>query len=278
MLISINGEMIPETNAKISVFDRWFLYWDALFETIPVVKGNIFRLSEHLDRLLDWSSKMCIKLPWKKEDLVKFCEKVVQKNHNYDYEKIKIILSRGISWYGANIEELENCKPNLVIYCVENKLPWEVDIKKWLKLITTHDIRPYPAIKSTSYIASILWNIYAKQKGFDDVLFVNANGDILEGSGFNFFIIKNDTFVTPKENILDGITAQKTIKIIEKLWYKIERRKINLLDIWNISEAFITSTTKKILPVTSINNVLIGNSWIWNKTIEVIKQFSLIYY
>ena len=110
------------------------------------------------------------------------------------------------------------------------------------------------------------------------MLFVNANGDILEGSGFNFFIIKNDTFVTPKENILDGITAQKTIKIIEKLWYKIERRKINLLDIWNISEAFITSTTKKILPVTSINNVLIGNSWIWNKTIEVIKQFSLIYY
>lgn len=49
------------------------------------------------------------------------------------------------------------------------------------------------------------------------MLFVNANGDILEGSGFNFFIIKNDTFVTPKENILDGITAQKTIKIIEKL-------------------------------------------------------------
>lgn len=278
MLISINGKLFDERDAKISIFDRGFLYGDGIFETIPVAAWKAFWLSEHLDRLFDGCSKMLIDLPWTKEEVTTFCETVVEKNHAHPYEKIKIILSRGSSWYSANIEDLKQCLPNLVVYCIENKLPSGDEINNGLKIMTTKQIRPYPEIKSTSYIASILWNIYAKEKGFDDILFVDAERNILEWSGFNFFVVKDWVFRTPDSDVLDGITAQKTIEAIKKLWYTVERWTINFADIANVSEAFITSTTKKIVPVMSIDDVTIGDGGMWTKTRAVIEKFTEMYF
>jgi len=89
--------MFNEKDAKISIFDRGFLYWDALFETIPVVNWKIFWLNEHLDRLFNWCDEMHINIPWTKNDLIKFCNTIVKENNNHNYEKIKIILSRGVN-------------------------------------------------------------------------------------------------------------------------------------------------------------------------------------
>jgi len=278
MIISINWHLLDEKDAKISIFDRWFLYGDWIFETIPIAGWKTFWLSEHLDRLLDWSSRMLMKLPRTKDEISKFCTSVVKASHANHYEKVKIILSRWTSWYGANIEELDKCKPNLVIYCIENKLTTVDQIKKGLNVMTTNQIRPYPKIKSTSYIASILGNIYAKKDWFDDILFIDDNQNSLEGSWFNVFIIRNWMFITPDEDVLDGITAQKTIEAIESMWYKVHREKINLSNLWEVSEIFITSTTKKILPVVSIDKQLINNGQPWTKTLEVIDCFTKMYY
>lgn len=224
MIVCLNGKFVHEHEAKISVFDRGFLYGDGVFETVPAAHGKIFWLEEHTERLLNSCEKLNIIPLWTREQIMKFVQETFDKNHKTDFEKLKVVLSRGLSNNPANIENISPCKPNLVIYCTENIFPAKKFLEQGIKLMTTHQGRPYPKIKTLSYVPSVLGTILAKRQGFDDALFIDHDSHVLEGTSFNVFEVMRgnvkvfNSYQNEVQNIVSSIGSgyQRDLQLTKK--------------------------------------------------------------
>ncbi len=279
LLVYVNGEFVPESEAKISVFDHGFLYGDGVFEGIRAYNGRVFKLKEHIDRMYDCAKVIKLKIPLTKQEFMDAILETLRKNGLRD-AYIRPIVTRGVGDLGLNPEVCTN--PQVIIITK----PWGAmygDLyEKGLKAVTVTvrrnaiDSLP-PNIKSLNYLNNILAKIEANAKGGDEAIFLDHNGYISEGSGDNIFVVKNGVVYTPPTlNNLRGITRAVTVEIIEKLGIPFRETNLGLFDLYSADEMFVTGTAAEICPITEIDGRVVGDGKPGEITKKLMQEFRKI--
>lgn len=245
--VFINDEFVPEENAFLHVYDLSIQRGYGVFDFFKVVNSVPVFLDEHLDRFYFSAAQMRLSVNYGSDELKKIIFELLQKN-NVTNTGVRIKLTGGYSPDGYQIS-----KPNLIISARSFISPTKEQFEKGIKLVSYEHQRQMPEVKSIDYLMAIWLQPFIKQNNADDVLY-HQNGIISECPRSNFFIITNENkIVTPSKNILKGVMRMKVFEVA-KSNFEIEERDITIEEIKTAKEAFITSTTKSILPVCGFEN------------------------
>ena len=262
----VNGEIVPESQAKVSISDTGFLYGDAVFDTTRTFGHRIFKLQEHLDRLYDSLKYMRIDPGLTKSETADLTMQVMEANlpllDEEDDYWVTQRFTRGVR--GAS----DGLKPTVVVEC--QPLPF-VERARFFRdglPVVTPSIRRTPPealsprAKAHNYLNLIQGDLEVKAQNPDALpILLDLNGNICEGSGANFFIVKDGALATPREQyVLAGISRQTTIELAHELGIEVKEADIDLFDAYTADEAFITSTSWCICPVASVNGSPIAGS------------------
>lgn len=272
--VFMNGSLINETEAKLSIYDSALMFGDMVFEMTRSFDGVQFKLEEHIDRLLTGVKILRIPLEMSKTEILDACYEVIDANkENFaadDEHRLMIDVSRGLLGIYHNIDGLHK-GPNVII--ADFPLRWTVAgmsrfFDKGINMVVTSQ-RAIPAslmdpkIKNRSRLFYLMANIEAAQiKGDNNwALLQGTDGFITEGTGDNFFIIKDGTVISPEgRDILRGISRDFVMsEICGDLNIPCIEKNIDQYDVYTADEAFITGTPFCMLPVTSLNALPIGN-------------------
>lgn len=275
MIICVNGEFIDSEEAKISVFDHGLLYGDGVFDTIAAVNGQIYWLDEHIDRLMEGCSLLRIKIPWTREKLIAWSRQLFDLNQ-VPTSRLRITITRGEG--EAPIYAIRHCQPNLIIFATPLDLPQESLYHRGLSLKTVTHNRIFPRVKSLSFLPSILGFIDASECDADDAVFLKDKQYVLEGSTFNIFAVAGRTIFTPNDDILLGVTRAKVIDLARNAGCSVVEGPLMLSDMLRMDEAFITGTTKRIIPISHVDRCRIGAKTPGDVTIELLTLFRKSYF
>jgi branched-chain amino acid aminotransferase len=276
LLVYLDGEFVPESEAKISVFDHGFLYGDGVFEGIRAYNGRVFRLKEHIDRLYDSAKTIDLEIPVSKDKFIEIILETLRKNKLRD-AYIRPIVTRGVGDLGLDPRKCG--KPSIIVITQ----PWGKlygDLyERGLTAITvgirrnSYDALP-PNIKSLNYLNNILAKIEANAKGGDEAIFLDRNGYVSEGSGDNIFIVKNGVVLTPPTiNNLKGVTREAVIEIIHRLGIPFKEMNLGLYDLYTADEVFVTGTAAEIAPIVVIDGRKIGDGKPGKMTKKLMEEF-----
>ncbi|MCO4754666.1 MAG: aminotransferase class IV [Bacteriovoracaceae bacterium] len=255
--VNINGEILSQENAKISVFDRGFLFGDSIYDVTYSQSNSFVFLDEHLDRL--WNSArligMEIQLP--REVLV---QRILDtaKASGLDEVYARIIVTRGESDLNISTDQYQQ---NVVIYIKPN-IKYDPALYTrglHLSLVSRarNDRRSLdPNAKSGNYLNNILALQEARNSGADDAVMTNTNGEVAEGTTFNIWMVKDGKVLTPHHDsgLLRGVTRAKVIDICGSNDVVLEERTITTQELIDADEVFITSATKGIMPVYKLDS------------------------
>jgi branched-chain amino acid aminotransferase len=263
----VNGKWVHPDEATISINDIGLLRAYSVFESLRTYDRRPFHLSEHLDRLYSSAELIELDIPWSREQIADVVREVIARNP-YRHAAIRILVTGGVSEDGI----LPSGRPTLNVLITP--LP-ERDMERFArgyKLITTRLQRFAPEAKTTSYVAAVRALKEAERQGAKDALFVNEQGHVLESTRSNFFIFKGDTLVTPREGVLIGITRNVVLELARGR-FQVEERPILLEELAEADEAFVTASSKEIVPVVQIDDLVIGNGKPGARTTELEQRF-----
>lgn len=268
----INNKFVKNSNAKISVEDRGFLFADSVYELISVFNKKIVDIDQHLNRLKSSLNKVKLKYNFNKKKIRKIINKLIKLN-NVINGYIYIQITRGVA--ERKHEFPKQYKPTTIIFTKNLNVDKKI-YKKGVKIITTPDLRWLRRdIKTTSLLPNVLSKQLAVEKNAFESWLID-NGNITEGSTSNAWIIKSsNTIITHPANtkILKGVTRDTIIKILKKNNFNVIEKPFNLIEAKNAKEAFITSSTLSVLPVVKIDNYNISNG----KPGDVTKKIMYLY-
>lgn len=245
-----NGEILPAADTKLHVTDLGLLRGYGIFDFFRTSQGKPIFVDDYIDRFTGSASGFNLIHPYTKEYILEQVNKLVSLN-GFEESGIKLVLTGGYSSNGFDPGD-----PNFIILVDEFTPPDAAYYEKGVKLITHEHVREFPRIKSTNYLTAMMTAAKCKRLGAIDVLFHNGK-TISEVTRSNFFIIKDKKVITPGDGILKGITRSKTLQLA-KGHYPVEERAVSLAEIFNADEAFITSSTKRLMPVVNIDGTVIG--------------------
>jgi branched-chain amino acid aminotransferase len=262
MFIYLNGKLVPEEKALVSVFDHGFLYGDGIYETMRAYRGIVFLIDEHIKRLLRSGNLIRLKIPQSEEEIKKSIYRTLKKNNLKD-AYIRLSISRGSGEIGL---DPELCKePTFVIITKRFKEYPEELYRKGVtvSIVNTRRNAPEalnPKIKSLNFLNNILAKIEAKEAGTYEAIMLNYRGYLTEGTITNIFFVKRGSIFTPsiEAGILDGITRDLIIRVAERNGKNVKEGLYTPEDLYSADEAFITNTTLEILPVIKIDKNVIG--------------------
>lgn len=261
MLININGELVPEAQAKISVFDHGHLYGDGAFEGIRAYGDRVFKLYEHVDRLRRSAHYLDIAPLPDREALAQEILRTVRANEDVQY--VRVTLTRGVG-LGLDPKNIKN--PQLIIIAAKlNLYPREM-YENGLSVATVSVRVPpphalEPRIKSLGkYVGNILAKLEANRMGAGEGLMLNSEGYVAEATGDNLFVIQNGALLTPPAyaGILEGITRATTMDLARKIGITVSEQQLTLFDVYNADECFLTGTAAEIIPAVKVDGRKIG--------------------
>lgn len=260
--VSINGRVAPLKEARVSVFDHGFLYGDSVYETMRTFGGVPWLFQEHLARLKRSCEAIQIPLQWDNRRFVREMEKLTRIITAKDYV-FRIIVTRGEGRIGYRRNKSQ--EPTIVIICNRFKGFATKLYRSGITLITSNIRRnPVtcldPAIKSSNLQALRLAYMEASEKGGDEALILNINGEIAECSSSSVFFVKKGRLFTPSldTGILQGLTREFVISLARSRGMTVKETRLSSVIIDVCEECFITSTIKSILPVRRIDNRIMG--------------------
>ncbi len=266
-LIYINGKYFKPKEARISVFDLGFTRAYAAFDFLRTYNGKPFYLKEHLNRLLNSAKIIGLKHQYN----LKFLENIVFKA--FEKSKLKEASIRIYLTGGESKDFLTLSKANLIIIVTPIKNLSEYLYEKGGKLITKTCERILPQAKTTVYTEGLKYLQEAKKRGAIEVLLISLDKKILECTTSNIFVVFNKKLVTPRNNILLGITRKVVINLAKKVKISVIERDVYLKEIRNADEVFITATNKEILPIVEIDNYKISDKQIGEITKRLREEF-----
>jgi branched-chain amino acid aminotransferase len=263
MKIWLDGNLVDESEAKVSVFDHGLLYGDGVFEGIRFYNGRVFRLEEHIRRLFDSARAIILNLPWSHEEICRFtCETVAANGLADGY--IRLVVTRGAGELGLNPYLCP--RPSMFIIASTIQLYPEEHYRKGLSIITCATRRPAPAalmpqVKSLNYLNNIMAKVEAIQAGALEAVMLNEQGYVAECTGDNLFLMKNGTLFTPliSDGALDGITRAVIIELATKLGVPVVEKPLTRYDIFTADECFLTGTAAEVIPVVALDRRTIGS-------------------
>jgi branched-chain amino acid aminotransferase len=287
--VYFNGEMVPENQAKISIYDSALMFGDMVFEMTRSFNKEQFKLEEHISRLYKGLKILRIPIEMTQGEMIDACHLTVEANDHLfsddDEHRLMIDVSRGLLGIYQNIEGLHK-GANIII--ADFPLRWTVAGMGELfntginAVITSQRAIPSslmdPKIKNRSRLFYLMANIEASRvKGNNNwALLLGVDGNITEGTGDNFFIIKDGVVITPKgKDILRGISRDYIIdELCPELNIPSIEKDIEPYDVYDADEAFMTGTPFCMLPVTSLNGLNIGGGKVGEIFYKLINRWS----
>ena len=260
----VNGHIVPESEAVVSIRDRGFLSGDAVFDTTRTFGGRIFRLDEHLDRFFSSLKYMRIDPGLTKDDFARLTMEVLKANlpllDDDDDYWVSQRVSRGVRVDGED-------RPTVVIECAP--LPFKARARYYrdgLPVVVPSVRRTPPESQSPrakvhNYVNLVQAELEVKSQNPDAwPILLDTNGNLCEGPGSNIFIVKDGAVMTPKEQfVLAGISRRVTIELAQELGIEVHETDIDLFDAYTADEAFVTSTSFCICPVSSFNGSTVAD-------------------
>jgi branched-chain amino acid aminotransferase len=263
----VDGQWVHPDEAKISLNDVAVLRGYSVFESLRTYNRRPFHLQEHLQRLFRSAELIDLAIPYTHDYVSEVIQAVIERN-SYQHASLRILVTGGESEDGI----MPGDKPVLAVLITPLS---ERDMERFArgyKVITTHLQREAPEAKTTSYVSAVRALKEAQRQGASDALFVNEHGHVLEGTRSNFFIFLDDTLVTPRTGILLGITRNVVLELARGR-FTIDERPILFEELPEVSEAFITSSSREIVPVVQIDDLVIGDGKPGPRTTELEQRF-----
>jgi branched-chain amino acid aminotransferase len=246
-----NGKIIPYEDAVVHVSDLGLLRSYAAFDYLRTHNGRPFHLDDHLQRFRNSADELMLPLDYTDE---KICETVVELLARSGLKEagVRLVITGGNS-----PDSMTTTDPNFFIL-IEQLPVYPPEIwKTGVKLITSDYLRDVPAIKSTSYLNAIKLRPLVDKHGAHDMLYCH-DGQVLELTRYSFFLFMGNTLVTPKENILPGVTRKVLLQLCRGV-FPIEERAVLTSELSEATEAFLSGTTKGVMPVVQIDDTTIGD-------------------
>jgi branched-chain amino acid aminotransferase len=261
--IWLDGQLLDETEAKISVFDHGLLYGDGIFEGIRFYNGRVFRLQEHIERLFLSARAILLKMPWTVQEVCDIVCDTIRANGLTD-GYVRLVVTRGSGGLGLNPYLCET--PSMFCIAASIQLYPEEHYTNGLDLITCATRRPThatlsPQIKSLNYLNNVMAKIECVKAGVMEGLMLNEAGTVAECTGDTVFAVKKGIVTTPKisDGALDGITRAVIFELCAKLGIEIVEETMTRYDIYTSDECFLTGTAAEVIPVVNIDDRPIGD-------------------
>lgn len=284
MIIYLNGEYVPAEEARVSVFDRGFLYGDGIYETLRVYGGRVFKLEEHLVRLERSAQLIRMDPPLSREAFAEAIDTCLKVNDLSD-ALVRIGVSRGEASEPGLDPALVAGPPTVVIaprpFEPYPKAMYEAGIRAAVVSVRRTPTEALnPAIKSTNFLNNILAKMEALGAGADEAIMLNTDGHIAEGTTTNIFWVAGETLCTPplEAGVLDGVTRSVTITLAEDLDYQFLEVLRGRSALEEAEEVFVTSTSYEIMPVTSIDGKPVGSGRAGPMSLELLSKFRGLYW
>jgi branched-chain amino acid aminotransferase len=253
MLVFLNGNFLPEAQAVVPVNDRGFLLGDGLFETIRVVNGRPFRMAQHLERMTRGADFLKIKPPFAPNELEKFAGQLIEQNQMPD-AILRVTLTRGPGERGYSPK---NAGTPTVVMTLHTAPPLENPVE-WNLVTSSFHIPaadPLSSFKTTSKILHVMARAEAAEKGADEALLINTNGEVAETASGNLFWVYDDKICTVPtgRGVLPGITRAVVLEICQTLGLQVNKRVIKPEALRNSEGIFVTQSALGIVPVASFD-------------------------
>lgn len=263
MKIYLNGKLVPERQAKVSVFDHGLLYGDGVFEGIRSYKGRVFMLDEHIDRLYNSAKAIALDIPMSKAGMARAVVRTCKANRATD-GYIRLVVTRGVGTLGLN--PYLCARPQVIIIAANIQLYPKKLYDEGLKIVTAGTVRNHPEavnprIKSLNYLNNILAKVEAINAGCMEALMLNANGFVAEATGDNVFALHGDRLLTPPvcAGALEGITRAVAMDIARDQGLDVREQMLNRHDLYTADEVFLTGTAAEVIGVVEIDRRTIGD-------------------
>ena len=277
LLIYLDGQIVPQSQAKVSVFDHGLLYGDGVFEGIRFYNGRVFRLDEHTRRIYDSAKSILLTIPMAPEELIRAtCETIKANGLKDGY--IRTVVTRGCGPMGLSPYKCP--KATVFIIAASIQLYPESAYQTGLTMATVatrrprHDILP-PAVKSLNYLNNVMAKVEAIQAGAEEGLMLNDQGLVAECTGDNVFVVRDGAVTTPpiSAGALDGITRKVVFEICKDLGIPIREQETTRHDIFTADECFLTGTAAEVIAAVKLDQRIIGDGRPGALTQRIITRF-----
>ena len=277
--VYLNGEFFPEDQACVPVLDRGFIFGDGVYEVIPAYNGKLFRAQEHLERLQNNLDAIRIPNPHSLDEWATLLANLIAKNIGNSASgdlSVYLQITRGVAKRDHALPA--NITPT--VFAMANPLqpPNKNDLQPGIKAITTEDYRWKNChIKAISLLPNVLLRQLAIDEGASEAILIR-DGFATEGAASNLFIVENQRVVTPPKGslLLPGITRDLILELAEENQIAFEEGDIPVQRLRDADEIWMTSSTKEILPVTTLDNQAVGNGKpgpIWSSMVDLFQAF-----
>jgi branched-chain amino acid aminotransferase len=262
MKIYLNGKLVPEREAKVSVFDHGLLYGDGVFEGIRSYNGRVFMLEEHVERLYKSARAIALEIPMSQKSMCNAVVRTCKANKTMN-GYVRLVVTRGVGTLGLNPYLCE--KPQVIVIAANIQLYPAKLYKDGMPIVTVGTIRNHteainPSIKSLNYLNNILAKIEAINSGVMEAIMLNPQGFVAEATGDNIFAVSGNVLTTPPTwcGNLPGITRHVVMDLAAKEGYDVRESVLTRYDLYNADEVFLTGTAAEVIGVSVIDRRKIG--------------------
>jgi branched-chain amino acid aminotransferase len=264
----IDGQYVDEDKCVLSVKDIIVLRGFGVFDFLITYNKRPFYLREHVQRLENSASKIGLKIKHSNAEICSIVEETIRRNTHQDESNIRIVYTGGISSDGVTPEGNGYL---IVMVTPKHQLPdwWYSD---GAKLVTAEIERFIPGAKSTNYLTAVWALERARAMDAIESIYVDRNNRLLEGTTTNFFCFKENKLITPKLNILPGITRSVLVNLV-KGHFDLDVREIQKDELPSMEEVFISASNKEIVPIVQVDDIVIGDGKPGQRTRKVMQLF-----
>jgi len=261
--VCIDGQIFAAAQARVSVFDRGFLYGDSAFEVMRTYGGRPFREREHLLRLQGSCERLLLPVTTSLHAWSADIRRTIAASGLPECN-VRVMITRGVGPMGMDLSEAK--KPSVLIFALPlktypNEL-YERGVAVGLSRAAraTDGTRAVGA-KTSNYLSSVLALHEVKARGAHEAIVIGPHGEVVEGATSNIFMVKEGELLTPpiEAGILAGITRKTVIELAGTLGLKVLETNIHPADLYKADEVFITSTVREVIPVVKVDDIQIAN-------------------
>lgn len=277
MIFNLNGNLVKEEEAKISVLDRGFIYGDGIYETVLVRNGRPYLLDQHLKRLRNSAAITRMEVTWDDDTFTREVDRLLEAN-GLTNAAIRINMSRGVGDWRLNVDGASKPTYLLSLFPIPDYPPdtytrgWDIVISR--SVVTMDPVIPALA-KTTNRLSLILAKMEAQEREGKEAILLNLEGRLTEGTSSNLFFMKEGAVCTPSlvSGILEGITRAVVMEILDREGIEVREALYGPEDLLDADEAFLTFTTAGIVPVHRVDGRQIGEGRAGPITRVVIEKY-----
>jgi len=259
LYVYFDGRFLRGEGARLSVYEHAFMYGDSVFEDIRAYDGKVFRLLDHLERLMESAKSIGIKVPLTIAELTQVVLTTFRINR-LEEGLMRLTVTRGVGTIGLDPRKARFPSVIAMVYPLPPTLG-----EKAIRLITSTVRRKNcdsvdARVKSSNYMDNILAKLQANAVGMDDALMLDRDGYVAEATAMNVFVLRKDQWSTPPPvACLDGVTRRVVMEILDKIGTPVQERQVTLHELYVAQEVLLTGTGAEIVPVESIDGRTIGD-------------------